>query len=66
MDFCVKIVKLQLIQSVAEDKKLKMFRESLKLFMNHFLLKNLEDDQLNELKSRIKIAEKALKSSGSY
>ena len=54
----------ELFRAVSEDSKLKMFRESLRIFMNHFLLQQLKDEELNMIKSRIKIAEKGLKSSG--
>jgi len=54
----------ELFKAVSEDSKLKMFRESLRIFMNHFLLQQLKDEELNMIKSRIKIAEKGLKSSG--
>ena len=47
---------------MSEDSKLKMFRESLRLFLNHFLLKQTDNVDLESLKSKIKIAEKALMS----
>ncbi|XP_030758082.1 nucleolar MIF4G domain-containing protein 1 homolog [Sitophilus oryzae] len=50
---------------VARSDKLKMFRESLRLFIHHFLLKNLKseavpEDQRKELQQRCKMVEKIL------
>ncbi|XP_044257980.1 nucleolar MIF4G domain-containing protein 1 [Tribolium madens] len=52
-------------EKVAYSDKLKMFRESLRLFLHHFLLKNLESQNIgNEkrevLQHRVKIVEKLL------
>lgn len=48
---------------VSRPEKLHMFRESLRLFMHHFLLRNASDlpsDQAVVLKERVKLAETAL------
>lgn len=50
---------------VALSDKLKMFRESLRLFIHHFLLRNLKgdvlsDDQKQHLESRSKMVEQIL------
>ena len=52
------------LQAVAEDPKLKIFRDSIQLFMNHFLLKQTKNTtDLAVIKDRIRIAEKSLSSS---
>lgn len=56
---------LAVFAKVSISVKLKMFRESLKLFIHHFLLKNLKsesipDDQKTLLKERAKMIEKVL------
>ena len=53
----------QILQAVSEDPKLKIFRDSLQLFMNHFLLKQTKNTDLNLIKDRIRIAEKSLTTS---
>lgn len=55
----------ELFKAVSEDSKLKMFRESLKLFMNHFLMKQSKNGEIESLRPKIKIAEKALMSASS-
>lgn len=50
---------------IAQSDKLKMFRESLRLFIHHFLLKNLKTgkvpkEQKDLLKSRCDLIEKML------
>lgn len=55
----------EVFAKVAQSDKLKMFRESLKLFMHHFLLKNLGSQGIEEgkkelLRQRVKIVEKML------
>ncbi|KAF6212858.1 hypothetical protein GE061_010568 [Apolygus lucorum] len=48
---------------VAKPSKLKVFRESIRLFMHHFLLKNIKDESATEtvkLKDSISLAEEAL------
>ena len=52
-------------QAVSEDAKLKMFRESLKLFINHFLLKQAKSTELESVKTKIKLAERGLMASNS-
>ncbi|CAH0564818.1 unnamed protein product [Brassicogethes aeneus] len=52
-------------EKVAQSEKLKMFRESLRLFIHHFLLRNLKADTIGEvqkslLESRAKMVEKIL------
>ncbi|EEZ99092.1 nucleolar MIF4G domain-containing protein 1 [Tribolium castaneum] len=52
-------------EKVGFSDKLKMFRESLRLFLHHFLLKNLESHNVEEekkelLQQRVKIVEKLL------
>nr|CAI5862980.1 unnamed protein product [Callosobruchus analis] len=39
---------LQVFMKVSKSDKLKMFRESLRLFIHHFLLKNLKSDSIPE------------------
>ena len=52
--------------AISEQSNLNIFRESLRLFIHHFLLKqNDVNVDLNEIKNRVKIAEKALMSSSS-
>lgn len=48
---------------VSRPEKLHMFRESLRLFLHHFVLRNVSDlstDQATLLKDRVKLAETAL------
>ncbi|GJQ73611.1 hypothetical protein Trydic_g13955 [Trypoxylus dichotomus] len=52
-------------EKIAQSEKLKMFRESLRLFIHHFLLKNLKADKVPEekkslLKTRCEIVENML------
>lgn len=52
-------------EKIAFSDKLKMFRESLKLFIHHFLLRNLKSENIAEEKKllimdRAKIVEKVL------
>ncbi|KAI4456503.1 cell cycle control protein cwf22-related [Holotrichia oblita] len=59
-DSCVAV-----FEKVAQSDKLKMFKESLRLFIHHFLLKNLKTDKVPEenknlLKVRSEIIEKML------
>lgn len=59
-DNCVAV-----FEKVAQSDKLKMFKESLRLFIHHFLLKNLKTDKVPEenknlLKVRSEIVEKML------
>ncbi|VEN41663.1 unnamed protein product [Callosobruchus maculatus] len=56
---------LQVFMKVSKSDKLKMFRESLRLFIHHFLLKNLKSDGIPEeqkvmLEQRAKTVEKIL------
>lgn len=55
----------EVFENIARSGKLKMFRESLRLFIRHFLLKNLTSDSIPEnkktlLKTRADIVEKML------
>lgn len=59
---------LAVFEKVATSPKLKMFRESLRLFIHHFLLRNLNTSSLSDehkqiLTTRARLAEKALTSS---
>lgn len=59
---------LTVFSRVATSPKLKMFRDSLRLFIHHFLLKNLkegiiEEDKKELLTTRAQMVEKALISS---
>nr|CAI5818814.1 unnamed protein product [Callosobruchus analis] len=56
---------LQVFMKVSKSDKLKMFRESLRLFIHHFLLKNLKSDSIPEdqkvlLERRARTVEKIL------
>lgn len=56
---------LAVFQKIAMTPKLKMFRESLRLFVHHFLLRNLSASELSEenknlLTSRAKLIDQAL------
>lgn len=56
---------LGVFEKVALSDKLKMFRESLRLFIHHFLLRNLKSDTIDAeqkalLENRSKIVEKVL------
>ena len=51
------------LQAVSEDPKLKIFRDSLQLFMNHFLLKQTKKTELAVIKARVRLAEKSLSAS---
>ncbi|KAJ8953596.1 hypothetical protein NQ318_003020 [Aromia moschata] len=56
---------LSVFDKVAQSDKLKLFRESLRLFIHHFLLKNLKSESVPEeqrdlLETRAKMVEKAL------
>lgn len=51
--------------NVSQSDKLKMFRESLRLFIHHFLLRNLNTNLINDkqkllLEERARIVEKIL------
>lgn len=51
--------------NVSQSDKLKMFRESLRLFIHHFLLRNLKTNSVNDketklLEERVKVVEKIL------
>ncbi|KAL3273446.1 hypothetical protein HHI36_014890 [Cryptolaemus montrouzieri] len=55
----------QVFEKVSQSDKLKMFRESLRLFIHHFLLKNVDSHNVDEkqktlLETRSKIIEKML------
>lgn len=55
----------QVFERIAPSAKLKAFKDSLRLFMHHFLLKDgtksgVADEQMKLLRSRIGIADKAL------
>lgn len=55
----------QVFERIAPSAKLKAFKDSLRLFMHHFLLKGctksgVTDDQMKLLRARIAIADKAL------
>jgi len=52
-------------KAISEQANLNFFRESLRLFMHHFLLKQSKDVDLAIMKARITMAEKALMSSSS-
>jgi len=52
-------------KAISEQANLNMFRESLRLFMHHFLLKQSKEVDLVVIKDRIKLAEKALMSASS-
>lgn len=56
---------LGVFEKVAVSEKLKMFKESLRLFIQHFVLKNLKESALNEdkkklLENRAELIEKLL------
>lgn len=56
---------LEVFEKVAISDKLKTFRDSLRLFIHHFLLKNLKEgavpeNQKNKLESRAQLVEKLL------
>ncbi|CAG9862756.1 unnamed protein product [Phyllotreta striolata] len=58
---------LSVFARVAHSEKLKLFRESLRLFIHHFLLRNLNTDKIPEdekslIESRVKIVENVLTS----
>lgn len=55
----------EVFEKVALSEKLKMFKESLRLFVHHFLLKNLKSDAIPQekrslLEERAKIVDKIL------
>ncbi|XP_017771017.1 PREDICTED: nucleolar MIF4G domain-containing protein 1 homolog [Nicrophorus vespilloides] len=55
----------EVFTNVAQSEKLKMFRESLRLFVHHFLLKNIKSDAVDDsqrslLEERASIVEKIL------
>lgn len=53
----------KVFERVAVSPKLKLFREGLKIFIKHFLLKNtssLPPEDVENLKKRADVAEKAL------
>lgn len=56
---------MQVFQRIAPSAKLKAFKDSIRLFMHHFLLKGsvkngVAEDKLDLLRERIKIADKHL------
>ncbi|XP_025829222.1 nucleolar MIF4G domain-containing protein 1 homolog [Agrilus planipennis] len=56
---------LQVFEKVSQGEKLKLFRESIRLFIKHFLLRNLKvnnvsDDQKNLLEERANLIDKML------
>ncbi|CAG9839784.1 unnamed protein product [Diabrotica balteata] len=58
---------LSVFARVSQSEKLKLFRESMRLFIHHFLLRNLKTDKVPEdqkmlLESRAKMVEKVLAS----
>uniref|UniRef100_A0A6P7FR44 Nucleolar MIF4G domain-containing protein 1 homolog n=1 Tax=Diabrotica virgifera virgifera TaxID=50390 RepID=A0A6P7FR44_DIAVI len=58
---------LSVFARVSQSEKLKLFRESLRLFIHHFLLRNLKTDKVPEdqktlLESRAKMVERVLAS----
>ncbi|CAH1108463.1 unnamed protein product [Psylliodes chrysocephalus] len=62
MECCVSV-----FARVSQSDKLKLFRESLRLFIHHFLLRNLKTDKIPEdektlIEGRVKIVEKVLTS----
>ena len=54
---------IHVLQAMSEDPKLKIFRDSLQLFMNHFLLKQTKDTDTTVIKAKVRIAEKSLTAS---
>lgn len=57
---------IQVFSRISIGKNLHLLRESLRLFMHHFMLKNMakfSDEVAEKLKERIKVAETALSSS---
>merc|ERR1712179_738209 len=52
-------------KAISEQANLNFFRESLRLFMHHFMLKQSKEVDLITIRKRITIAEKALMSSSS-
>jgi len=52
-------------KAISEQANLNFFRESLRLFMHHFMLKQSKEVDLIAIRRRISIAEKALMSSSS-
>lgn len=60
---------LGVFEKVALSEKLKMFRESLRLFIHHFVLRNLKEGTVDEdkkqlLESRAQMVEKLLNTRG--
>lgn len=60
---------LEVFGKVAGSPKLKTFRDSLRLFVHHFLLKNLKEGVVGEeqrelLKKRVEVVERTLTSGG--
>jgi len=52
-------------KAIAEQANLNFFRESLRLFMHHFLLKQSKEVDLSTMRKRISVAEKALMAASS-
>lgn len=57
-----------MFQRIAPSTQLKAFKDSIRLFMHHFLLKGgakngIPEDKMQLLKDRIKIADKSLDTS---
>eukprot|EP00092_Neocalanus_flemingeri_P010735 GFUD01011564.1.p1 GENE.GFUD01011564.1~~GFUD01011564.1.p1 ORF type:complete len:827 (+),score=321.83 GFUD01011564.1:157-2637(+) len=52
-------------KAISEQTNLNMFRESVRLFMHHFLLKQSKNVDLEIIKDRVKLADKALMSASS-
>lgn len=60
---------LSVFEKVSQSEKLKLFRESLRLFIHHFLLRNLKseiipEEQKSLLENRAKMVEQVLTSKG--
>lgn len=59
---------LQVFQRIAPSSQLKAFKDSIRLFLHHFLLKGgakngIPEDKMQLLRERIKVAEKSLETS---
>jgi nucleolar MIF4G domain-containing protein 1 len=55
----------EVFNKVGQSEKLKLFRESLRLFLHHFLLRNLNSQSISNekkemLQQRVKLVEKLL------
>lgn len=53
----------EIFQRISLSSKLQFFRESIRLFLHHFILRNLSEDTdyVTKLKDRVKFVEKCMK-----